>query len=219
MPAANIVLTRENVNMAKADRARSLHHLQGLYTVVVGLALVSAITHLIDQSQPVPIRFSALPYFAVFLITLVPFYHGALRHLDITYHEDPDKATRPGALLADWSLLFIESCLLLALSILIARPEPFVYALVALLFFDVFWAFAAHLAFSAKSREYHAERKWAIINVVTSVLLVLVAVYLHSLDPTLKPVETYRWLAVVAICAARTIFDYVLCWSYYYPTS
>ncbi len=64
---------------------RSVSHLQQLYTVVVGLALTVAITNLIDQAAPVPIRMAALPYFVSYLVTLVPFYHGALRHLDVTY--------------------------------------------------------------------------------------------------------------------------------------
>ena len=205
--------------MTKEDRERPIRHLQGLYTVVVGIALTVALTKLVDQDGQIPIRFDVLPYFLAYLITLVPFYHGALRHLDITYFEDPDQRTRSGALMADWGLLFLESCMLLGIALLVARPESFSYALAALLVFDTVWAFLAHLAFSPKSPEQHAERRWAIINLPTSALLILAMVYLHSLDVAQKPVDTYRWITILTVSALRTIVDYSWCWSFYYPSS
>jgi len=67
--------------------------------VLVGLALAGAVTNLIGKEQQVPIRSSLLPYFIAYLFTLVPFYHGALRHLDATYIEDNETDVRPGALM------------------------------------------------------------------------------------------------------------------------
>ena len=201
----------------ESGRRRTVAHLQTLYTVVVGVALAVALTNLIDQQSAVPIRFAALPYFVAYLFTLVPFYHGALRHLDIAYFETSANSTRPGALMADWSLLFIESCGLLALALLVNRPVPFMFALIALLAFDAVWAFTAHLAFSPRSAVGAAEPRWAKINIVTVLALVGVLVYLDSVDAETKPVDLYRWVLVTAVAVGRTIWDYVWCWSYYYP--
>jgi len=74
--------------------------------------------------------------------------------------------------MADWSLLFIESCVLLSMAVLVKSAEPFSYCVVGLLLLDTIWAFAAHLAFSPGSQKHPGERKWAIINIITSILLV-----------------------------------------------
>jgi len=84
-------------HLKQQDRERPIRHLQGLYTVVVGVALTVAVSNLIDQDADVPIRVQVLPYFIAYLFTLVPFYHGALRHLDITYAEEGDYSPRSGA--------------------------------------------------------------------------------------------------------------------------
>lgn len=204
--------------MAQHHPERRLRHLQMLYTVVAGLALTVAVTALIDKEQQVPIRSSLLPYFVAYLFTLVPFYHGALRHLDATYIEDNETDVRPGALMVDWSLLFIESCILLAIASLLQNSEAFSYSLVCLFVFDMVWGFGAHLAFSPKSVKLRPEVRWAIINLFTAGALVAVLVFLDSLDPTKKPVSTYRWILILTISIVRTIGDYYWCWSYYYPS-
>jgi hypothetical protein len=202
--------------MAKyIDTERPIRHLQSLYTVVVGLALTVAMTNLIDQNQAIPIHFSVLPYFFSYLATLVPFYHGALRHLDKTYLENPDKNIRPGALMADWGLLFIEGCILLGMAILLQKPISFSFVLIFLLVFDMLWGFFAHLALSKHSKRQKSEVKWSIINFVASVVLIVLLVFLDAIDST-KPIETYRWIMIMTISIGRTIWDYVWCRDFYF---
>src|SRR5437868_5475689 len=102
-------------------RQRTVGHLQQLYTVVAGVALTLAITKLLDERAEKPVRLEVIPYFVAYLFTLVPFYHGALRHLDVTYFEDNRARPKPGALMFDWALLFLESCLLLGLALLLQK--------------------------------------------------------------------------------------------------
>jgi len=118
--------------------------------------------------------------------------------------------------MVDWSLLFIESCGLLTLALLISRPEAFSYTFIGLLAFDAIWAFVAYLAFSPDAREQRSEHKWAIINFVTVVVLIIAMVALDAVDPH-KPIATYRWILLTTVASARTIWDYCWCWSYYYP--
>jgi hypothetical protein len=55
---------------------------------------------------------STLINLCTFLIIIVPFYHGAVRHLFATYIEDGgSKRIKNGALLADFFLLFVEGYL------------------------------------------------------------------------------------------------------------
>ena len=126
--------------------------------------------------------------------------------------------------MVDWSLLFIESCGLLGLAILITRPEEFVYTFTGLLAFDALWAFGAYLAFSptrnsqaGRQGQRPAEQKWAIINFVTVFALIALMVALSAVDAT-KPVETYRWIMVVTVAVTRTVWDYAWCWDAYYAT-
>jgi len=193
----------------KTKNRRSVAHLQGLFAVVVGLALTAAITKLVDETAaPVPIHQGALPYFVVYLITLIPLYHGGLRHLDITYIE---AAQQPEALalIFDWGLLFLESCGLFALALFITQAEYFCYIFTGLLCFDAFWAFLAHL-FSPGDRRMHPEWRWAIINAVTVVILIIV---LWSLKVLSIDTSQTLWVFVGTIAVARTICDYTWCWT------
>ena len=66
----------------------SVKNLEHLYTTVVAVALSLAIYQLIDTTGgKIQFRLELVWCFLTFLVTLIPFYHGALRHLDITYIE------------------------------------------------------------------------------------------------------------------------------------
>src|SRR5687767_6528182 len=94
------ILTRERGTHLTMEPDRSVVHLQGLHTVVVGVALFIAINKLVDAEADVPTHFGALPYFVAYLVTLVPIYHRALRHLDVAYLEG-DGHPRAEALMVD----------------------------------------------------------------------------------------------------------------------
>src|SRR4051794_37746654 len=109
--------------MTGTSQSRSVQNLENLYSVVIGAGLSFGIVTLVDPSKaPVPLRFELLPYFVSYLVTLIPFYHGALRHLDVVYIEGK-RPVRSGALLLDFLGLFLESCLFLALAVLLRAPE------------------------------------------------------------------------------------------------
>ena len=200
-------------------RTNSVRNLENLYTIVVGLGLSLAIFNLIDTSRgAVPIKLELLPFFLAFLVTLIPFYHGALRHLDITYVEQAGKQVRAGGLLADFTALFIESCLLLALSLLLPTPQFFAWGLLILLAFDSIWAFAAHLGFS-QDRKPKAEPRWASINLVTTGVLAICFVIIGIFPPTAGTGEPKLAICIIAVSVVRTVVDYVSCWEFYYPSS
>lgn len=106
----------------------SVRNLGALYSVVVGVALAFAMENIIDPAAlGSPFRWELLPLFFTLVVTLVPFYHGALRHLDVTYVEHGGADVKAGALLADFLLLFLEGSLFVGLSVLLGRPEVFAW--------------------------------------------------------------------------------------------
>lgn len=205
------------MSVAQTNSVRNLEH---LYTTVVALALSLAIYNLIDVTRgSLPFRLELVPFFFTFLITLIPFYHGALRHLDITYVEQGGRHVRKGALLVDFSALFIEGCLFVVLSALLTRPLFFVWGLVALLAFDTIWGVTAYLAFSKEGKP-KAELTWALINFVS---VVVISIYLIVLG--FVPSNEVEYVGSLKLSAgmfgfslSRTVVDYILCWDTYYPS-
>lgn len=204
---------------ASEAQANSVKNLESLYSVVVGLALSLGVFNLIDMTRgAIPLKLELVPFFLAFLVTLVPFYHGALRHLDVTYVEHGGKQVRTGALLADFSILFIQSCLLLALAVLLPTPQFFAWGFAILLGVDTVWAFAAHLAFSQEVKP-KAEVRWAMINLITTGILLVSFVVIGLYPPTAGPAEHRLTVSLLTVSVVRTVLDYTLCWDFYYPSA
>jgi hypothetical protein len=76
---------------------------------------------------------------------------------------------------------------------------------------DAVWGFVAGIAFPGPRG---SEKTWAIINTITAGLLVLISIF--------GPLLAGGWgnamiVSVFVICFIRTIFDYYVCWDFYYP--
>lgn len=206
----------------------SVRHLQALYSVVAGGALFKAVEALAADDGG--IHFSHLPLFLSFLLVVIPFYHGALRHLDDTYLDEESPTPPNGALFADFVLLFIEGCILLLLAMSIQSVSRFPFVLLALLALDAFWAIVTHLVFSALPRHrlltlkslflggaanLRANLTWAVINMCASAVLglYLVAAALSGV------LDHWMWTVpfVVVFNAVRSAVDYRKSWSFYFP--
>jgi len=204
------------VNKAQTNSVRNL---QNLYSIVVGLGLSLSIYNLIDTSREgVPFKLELVPFFVSFLVTLIPFYHGALRHFDATYVEQGSRQVRSGALLADFVILFVESCILLTLAVLLPTPQFFAWGLVILLALDSIWGFVAHLVFSQEAKT-KPELRWALINFVTVVILIVSFVIINMFPPVAGSNDMKLWVIILSVSVIRTIIDYVLCWDFYFPKS
>lgn len=198
-------------------RENSVRSLQNLYTVVVGLALSMAVGRFVAAVDVARAVFApSLFNFLSFLLTLVPFYHGALRHLDITYVENAKQQPRKGALAIDFWLLFLEACVVLALAIWISEPEFFPWGMAALFLLDTIWGGVTYIAVTADARTNH-ESRWAWINIIAFFLLTILCVLL-DLWPIGNRGETDKAsFVLLVLCLVRTIVDYSWCWSTYYP--
>jgi hypothetical protein len=141
---------------------------------------------------------------AALLITLIPFYHGALRHLDEQYAGTAVRGAR-GFVLVDFLILFLESCLFLALAIASARPDVFVSLFLALLGLDVVWVLLT-TRFLTNESDLAPQRMWRNINLIAALGLLIPSFTLGSC--TLSYV-------VLAIATVRTGADYAFTWSFY----
>jgi hypothetical protein len=202
----------------ESARVSSVRHLQTLYTVVVGVALTVALE---DISAKGPGQTSLLTsanavlLLVAFIATLLPFYHGALRHLDVTWIEKEGRDIKGGALLADFVILFIEGCLFLLIARQISSAFYFGIGLVSLLAIDMIWGIVAHFAFTQPGAD-KAEWKWVQNNAVAVVFLLIVMIPLRAWVS--EPAQG-RWMAVglLSLALLRTVVDYVRSWQFYYP--
>lgn len=196
-------------------RKNSVQQLSELYNVVIGIALSLAIYNTIDSETKIfPVKIEILANFFVILFLIVPFYHGAVRHLFATYVEGGGSdRIKSGALLADFFLLFIEGCVFVAMAAVVHLTISIAWIVVCLLLLDSVWGFLAWLAFTG-AQSQHAERKWAIINVCAAVVIIVILVFAEQAFVN-KPIMAQ--LGLLAIVFIRTIIDYSICWHFYFP--
>lgn len=196
-------------------RKNSVGQLAELYNVVIGIALTIAIYNTIDKtSAPIPLHLDYVANLISVLVLVIPFYHGAMRHLFATYVEGGGSTRiKSGALLADFVLLFLEGCLFVLMAALVSETTKMASVIVFLLVLDSIWGFLAWLAFTGAQSQY-AERKWALINVSAATLLIIILIFAGGVFQTNK---LGAQLGLLAILSLRTIIDYWLCWAFYFP--
>lgn len=202
--------------MKNKKKENSVRSLINLYTVVMGVALSLAITKLIDpQTGLQAVTASSVLLFFAFIVTLFPFYHGALRHLDDAYIENNNSHIKDSALVLDFLLLLLHGIAFVVLSILLAVPNHFAWALVGLLSIDVIWGVFVHYGSSSRDR-HAAEWKWTIINAcfVGLSLWYLIAngIYFETVANPLT-----LSLPIAIACTFRTLVDYAWGKEFYFP--
>ena len=90
--------TLEGKGMKNRRLANSIKSLVNLYTVVIGAALSLAVARAIDVKLGLTsISAVSMLLFVCFIVTLFPFFHGALRHLDDAFVENDSANIKTGA--------------------------------------------------------------------------------------------------------------------------
>lgn len=202
--------------MQNRKMENSIRSLVTLYTVVVGAALSVAVTGVIDTTNGLRAATpTSICLFIAFIATLFPFVHGAVRHLDDAYLEDPEAQIKDGALVVDFVLLFFHALAFLVLSLLLKKPNHFAWGLVVVLSIDVVWGFFAHFAASSQ-KVGSAEFKWAVINLIVVAIgvtsLIATEIYLDDLAEPIKLAVATMFIAIL-----RSVADYVSCRTFYFP--
>lgn len=196
----------------------SIQSLINLYTVVIGAALSIAVAVIVDANKGLDsITTVSACLFMAFLVTLVPFFHGALRHLDDHYLQSSIEP-RATALIVDFGLLLLHALAFLVLSQLLKSPVDFAWVLVGVLAIDIAWGTFAHFMRPSGTR-ISPEGRWTVINVV---FVLLVVIYLVDRGLGFRtPIsndEGVRLAAVMAgACGLRSFVDYFACREIYFP--
>ena len=192
----------------------SLKSLENLYSIMAGISLSVGMYSLFEPNRPSnPIKWELLPYFLTFLVILIPFYHGALRHLDDAYNARNKPEHCSGAVhFIDFLMLLVEGCVLVAVAVLTCSPIFFAWAIVILLSLDIAWAVLTNSVGISGDKWTKPERKWAKIN--SSALLILI-LFLCFVSPRLSAITLGIGLLVLSFL--RSVVDYWCCWEFYYP--
>ena len=197
------------INGAVDPLARTVRNLENLYSVVVAVGLTLAVQQLIVIGEGVEFRWGALPAVIAYVVTLVPFYHGAERHLEDAYVDNPRQGANPRRLLFDFVVLFVEACVLLAAAAVVHFPRALLAALVVLWVIDIAWGVSARLIFRLKDEVL----KWAMVN--SGAVAVFGGLWLVAELSDLADL-TVGW-ALLAISLMRSVVDYATSWEFYFP--
>jgi hypothetical protein len=203
-------MPRDLQEAQRDSQRRSVEHLEELYSVVVAIALSLAVDRLFPLSAS-GARTRAFVLALALLITLIPFFHGALRHLDELYGQGSGRAAHSFSVLVDFLLLFLESCLFLALAVSITRPATFAWLLLSLLALDVVWAYLTTRFLVTPAGEA-APNTWLKVNLVFGSILFAILVVLYAAGWASAETLTY---AVLVVAVARTVSDYTFSWEFY----
>lgn len=156
-----------NPTAAGAGEDAAGRPLQDVYSVTLGVALALGVEQVIDlDREPIPVRPDLLLPFLAFLLTAFSLYHWAVRFVDVSYGE----RRSPGmpAIVTSLVVGSSEIVLLIALSILIARPGTFLAALLILLVFEVV-AGLAFLKVGAYGSATEFAKRYLLINLTVLV--------------------------------------------------
>jgi hypothetical protein len=233
MVTATTEATSSKMQAYRETLKSTVRHLGELYTIVVGLSLTSAISdffvYVTRQSSSVEVKLGALAVLVGFITTLIPFYHGTLRHLDrIHLGATPDPVHR-GALLGDFIFTFVQGCLFFALAKHISRPWHFaeifwillavngLWVVTRLVFFrtrNSLWEEVRHMLCKCPIDEQRVPYLWLFNNLG---FIVLLGVGLWGSRPGTGTPDGVVVGLVALVCLARTACDYAATWPFYFP--
>ena len=202
-------MTGGEVTGSVEARGRAAKHLEDLYGTVIAVGLGIAVSRtLSSDNEHLAIAWDHVPLLAALLMLLVPFYQGALLHLDAKYARLSDRRRNPTlVLLVDFVGLFLEAVVVVALAASVGDVRSFTIGVLVLLAVDVAWATVAWLLDNEREQLSH----WIQINLITLPVLGLGLLSRTWVD------YSDEWLtaAVVSIAGARSAVDYWVNWGFY----
>lgn len=207
----------KQVRRAIEARFNSIKQLCDLYIVVISIAAGLAFRDIVDPGiRPIPIRIDRLVLFGAFMITVIPFFHGGVRHLYATYIEvGGSSRVKNWVVLIDYYLLFVGGGLFVALSSCLDNAHAFAVVLTGLLTLDIVWGILAQIGFGGTQAQ-RTELSWAKINAVTVVVLLMFLLTERALLGA-RLGETDLRLFLLLLASVRTGVDYYWNHAFYCP--
>jgi len=198
-----------------------LASIKTVVTIVTGLALTNTLLVLITgghYSRVIPISELSLVEIAfatVLIANIVRFYHGNVRHIDVTYgdesyaHAASGRHVEPrGGLGIDFFVVFGQSLMFSVASFYIGDSAAFLDVFVALLALDVLWAVYLRRDSDAVSSGW----LWLLNDIGALIALVILLSVHRSLPDQAWPLD-----AGLGVVALTTAIDFALSWEFYFP--
>jgi hypothetical protein len=180
-----------------------------VFTVVLALALGEAFKQFVADAAAPDARsmhWDRLPTLILFLVTIFPFFQGMSRHFDANYqHAENLLKLYPNYLFVDGVAFTIESALFFVLSRALA-PQQLERVIVTLLALFAVDLGRDIISFAGPG----SIGPWTYQSVVTVIILLAILFWQR-----LSWLKTPNWLAAFAVI--RTILDYYLTWTFYFP--
>lgn len=190
-------------------RRRAAKHLEGLYGTVIAVGLGIAVTTTVTPvDDRLSVAWDHVPLLGAFLLTLVPFYHGALLHLDGKYGRAGGASNPTLNLLVDFAALFLEAVVVVALASSVGDVRSFAVGLFVLLIIDVLWASVAR---QIDKESPGSLSSWRRVNLSTLGVMVFGFIATAAVDPS----DGALTAAVVALALVRSGVDYKRNWAFY----
>jgi hypothetical protein len=197
-----------------------VNSLKEIMTIIVGLALTNSII----QREIKDIRMESVIIFVLSVITMIRFYHGNFRHLDVTYSfynykvdsisQSVKQHPREEKVSLDFFFILIESLILGLMSFYQRIPLYFFLTFIILLIVDVFWFFLASQLTESKEVFKH-QRYWTISNFITIIALLFALLFMNSQLVNLG--ENIMIYVLSFIIFANSFLDYKFNWTFYFP--
>jgi hypothetical protein len=221
--AATADETAKALKKAKDDAvAANIKILENFYSFLIGLAVTRATVELIEiwkvasLKTPPYAEIGATILFVSLMITIVPFYQGMNRFLYDSHVvrplEYPESRTSP--LFLDLNAFFILSGILLAMGQFLRDPHVYFYLWASLLIIDIMWAITVWIWRGGGGPIWARNNMfWLIVAIIYWTFAVWLD-YLTFLPTEYRSVIPY---VIVLFELARTVFDYLLNWKFYFP--
>jgi hypothetical protein len=203
-----IALEKERLDVERERRTSSVRHLQNLYSIGVTVALGFAFERTIASES----KERAIPLLIAFILTLLPFYHGTVRHLDDAYIFR--RVNRNEAILAESLARFLEACLFFGLAASVDKPIFFAWMYVTLLIVNIGWSWLTEVACVKPERRLSAPHDWRDVNLVTVAIAISCLTALHTFRLASNE-SVLLEVGLVVVTFARTTADYRKSWGFY----
>jgi hypothetical protein len=195
---------------------RSVDAIIRLHGIVIALALTTATTAFVkpligSAAPPLTVDTFLSPLslqYITLLVTVIPFYHGANRHMDVAHVFAPAHRFHALAIMLDFLLLFAEAIEFFALALSLGDTKSFQFILFVLIVTDTIWGFIS-LTTAKDTVSTQTIGRWLGLN-AAFFLWLLAATRASIFSPDAQP---------GLICAAaivRTVADYALNRRFYF---
>jgi len=182
--------------------------------VVAGLALAGGLEKFVftDNGQfHLPKDIILIVFFTIFVSTVVRFVHGAMRHFDHYYVEQPQQINWRRQPLWDFSFLGFEAFIFFILAFSLDNQPRFITYYLGLLLVDSFWligVFFTHI----KQVWVGTPRNWIIANAIVLVTTGIPWIWYHNAE------TCPLWLMLLFFVGVlvHSIMDYWRNWEFYF---